>query len=552
MAALALLGMAHASQALAQARPDVAIVSPAIPPDPRPAPVIRGGQDLPLAPVDAPSGAIVLPSNAASTRANGAASSAIDAGIDDRSGAVRSGARQDGDLTPNIARQPQDGIITVGEPQGLLDGGDPTRVEGRAEQDIAAFNTPPAGYDPSAFNIELSPMRDRRPGRLFRFAPYQPIGIRVGSFVLFPEIEAAGALTNNIFSSPNPSSDSALELAPSLRLVSNWRVHALELNARARTSFHRNFKTEDDRNYTLEARGRLDITRRSSIESLISQDITQETRGSANTLSGAGQDRADITTRTAALTGNHRFNRLSVQLRGAVAQIDYGATQVNIAAPAAPPVFASVDDRDYTARDLGMRASWEFKPTLIAFADVQLKDRTYRRLQGGVNRDSSGDEGRLGVSFGNSGAYLRGEISVGYGRRRPDQATLTPVDAFLFDANLAWRANALTSLLFAANTDFTETTLANSSAGLTRTAGISVRHAFRRNLIGTAGVSHNRVNYKGAGVTEDTTTGRLSLDYSLNRQVVLFGNYAHVAFRSNQPGSAYQTDDFRIGVRLRK
>ncbi len=574
--ALAVLLGLRAGVAFAQTSFETTITSPAIPTDPRPRTAvpteIRGSQDFPLqSATGVASGAassagngsaatIVLPSTTRdslrSGRGRGSGGARPGSGFDpilpDRSGARRAGAQQDGDLTPNIAPPPQDGIITVGEPQGLLDGEDPTKVDGRAPEDIAAFNAPPAGYDPAAFDLEISPALDRRPGQLFRFEPYQAIGIRIGSFVLFPQVETALAHTNNVFSSPRGRSDTALEVAPGLRLVSNWKVHALELNASGRTSFHRNFTTENERSYQLDARGRLDITRRTNIEGLARRAVSQESRSGANSTLSAGQNRTDIVTDTLALTGNHRFNRLSLQLRGAVQQINYAPAEVNIAAPPAPPVFARVDERDYRTRDLGLRTSWEFKPTLTVFADLRLRQRIYDRLQGGVNRDSSGKQWRAGVSFGTSGAYLRGEISAGYGNRRPDQRSLAPIDAFLFDANLAWRMNALTSLLFTANTDFTETTLAGASAGLTRTAGISVRHSFRRNLIGTVGINHSRVSYQGAGVSEATTTASAGLEYSINRTVQLFGSYNHSVFNSNQPGSDYRGDDIRIGMRLRR
>ena len=216
-----------------------------------------------------------------------------------------------------------DGIARVGEPAGPLDGADPNQLDNRSPDDIAAFENPPAGFDPRLFDAELDPILDRRPAQLFRFEPYSPKGIRVGSFVLLPEAEFSGAYFSNVFRSSNARGDTALELRPSARLVSNWRTHALEFRAIGLASFHNDFTTEDDRAYLLETRGRIDITRRTNIEGLLSREVAQESRSSIDAVQGAGR-RNDVTTDRAAATFNHRFNRLGLQLRGAVSDLAYG------------------------------------------------------------------------------------------------------------------------------------------------------------------------------------------------------------------------------------
>ncbi len=58
--------------------------------------------------------------------------------------------------------------------------------------------------------------------------------------------------------------DVSAEFLSSARLVSNWSAHALELNARCLTSFHDEFPSEDDAAWNVEARGRIDVTRRTN------------------------------------------------------------------------------------------------------------------------------------------------------------------------------------------------------------------------------------------------------------------------------------------------
>jgi len=566
LAATVIACLLHGGGAQAQSRIDTTITSPAIPPvASRRAPAIRPSiqpvpasnpRRLPPAATQpaAPAAASVpgVPS-AVATAGNGAASSGVSgSGNANRATTAPRRLPLDGDLRPLIVPAPLDGTITLRPRVGLQDGGDPTREDGRASEDIAAFETPPAGYDPGAFSIELSPILDRRPAQLFRFQPYQPIGVRLGGFVLFSQIESGFEATSNVFESTTQRSDVAVDVAPRIRIVSNWRRHAVEFNAYGLASFHRDFSTEDERAYRLEARARLDITRHSNLEALLAREQTQEMRGSANSQNIAGQNLLDIVTDTAAATLNHRFNRLSLQLRGAVSRINYDPSAVNIAAPAASPVFVAVDDRDYNIRSIALRSSWEFNPQLTVFIETALNQRRYDRLQGGFDRDSDGQRWRTGVSFGNGGAFLRGEISVGYGVQDLRSPVLPTVEGFLIDANLAWRASSLTSILLNANTQIAETSIDHAGGGVTRTAGISIRHALRRNFITTAGLNYSTVDYQGANITENTLTAALGAEYSLNRNVVLFGNYDHVRFFSNQRAADYDADEVRLGVRLRK
>ena len=150
---------------------------------------------------------------------------------------------RDGDLSwPPEPRAPVDGIIENPEPVPVRDGVDPLSIDTRPKEDIDAFESPPAGYDPLLFQIEdLPPIEDRRTRRLARLEPYDPVGIRIGTFVLFPEVELGGSWYSNVLRSSSAESDMALDLRPSARFVSDWKVHALEFRAASTLSFFSDF-----------------------------------------------------------------------------------------------------------------------------------------------------------------------------------------------------------------------------------------------------------------------------------------------------------------------
>lgn len=464
----------------------------------------------------------------------------------DRVGRGQRGVVRDGDPSnPVPGDQNRDGVADIGEPRGPVDGADPSLVDSRAPEDAALFDSPPAGFDPRLFDAEVEPILDRRPLQLYRFEPFTAKGIKVGSFVLLPEAEIATAWFSNVFRSSTARSDTALQLRPSARLVSNWRTHALEFNATGLASYFSEFSTENDRAYALEARGRIDISRRTNIEGAIGREVTQESRSSIDAVQGAGR-RSDVTTDRGVAAFNHRFNRLSVQLRGAVSDFQFGDTDNGGA--------IANSNRNYKVYEEAIRTTWEFKPTLFGFIEAGLNQREHAAIASadGFKRDSTGERYRIGVSFGNTSQRLRGEASVGYAMQRPDERQLQDIAGVIVDANIAYKLNGLTTFLLSARSDISETTLAGSGGALVRQVGIEARHAFLRQLIGTAGLSYGVQNYEGVDLDEREFRAGLGLEYFVNSDVIVFGNYQHTVFNSTDRGRNYDADDVRVGLRLRR
>lgn len=443
--------------------------------------------------------------------------------------------------------EPQDGLLDPVEPQPVLDGLDPNAIDMRSEEERQAFvpAEPPAGYDPRSFSIEPDPATDRRPERLARIDPYDATGVKLGSFILYPEAEiGAGGFNNLLRAAQDRRDEIALEVRPGVRAVSTWGVHAIELGARGLASFHSELPSEDDRAWTIEGRGRLDITRRTNIEASLSHDVAQETRGTINSRSGFG-GRPDVTTDRLGAALNHRFNRLRLQLRGAVTERDHAPD---------PGLAISNDDRDATLQEAAIRASWDFKPELSVFGEGGRDERDYRSASrgDGLRRDSSGERYRAGVSFGNTGQVLRGEVSVGSLTQRFEDERLREISGVVVDANVAWRMSPHSSLLISARTDVGESTVAGSGGALVRSVGGEVRHAFRRHLVGAAGIRLTRADYAGIDLVEQDVTTTAGLEYFMSREATLFGRFAHVDYTTSAPASDYTADEVRLGLRVRR
>ena len=449
---------------------------------------------------------------------------------------------QDGDMgtaeAPPVLR---DGIVDVGEPLPAEDGVNPSLVDTRPQEDLAVFESPPAGHDPLLFQIEdIDPIRDNRTTtRLFRAEPYDSIGIRIGSFVLFPEVDLGRSWYSNVFRSPNMRSDGAIAVKPSGRLVSNWSRHALELRGTGGFSWFDDYGTENDEAYLAEARGRLDITRRTNLQGVVSYQQAPESRSALNALTTG--PRALVSTERAEAAFNHRFNRLSLQFRGSVAEFEYSGD-------------GTTGDRNYRQTEQAARAIWEFKPTFSVFTEVAVNQRDYDTVAASdlISRSSNGERYRVGVSFGNTSQILRGEVSLGYGEQTPNDSSLNAVDGLILDANATWRVSELTSILFTANSDVSETTTANVGGAFSRSAGVDVRHSLRRYLIASAGIAYTTQDSQDGVIDKSEVRTSLGVEYFVNPDAVLFGKYVHSKFDAVDSIGDYDADEIHVGVRLRR
>ena len=82
--------------------------------------------------------------------------------------------------------------------------------------------------------------------------------------------------------------------------------------------------------------------------------------------------------------------------------------------------------------------------------------------------------------------------------------------------------------------------------------GLEARHAFRRYLIATAGLTYTVNDYDAVTIRENQLLSYLGAEYYASPELVLFARYQHLNFDSNEVNRDYEADEFRIGVRLRR
>ena len=134
----------------------------------------------------------------------------------------------------------------------------------------------------------------------------------------------------------------------------------------------------------------------------------------------------------------------------------------------------------------------------------------------------------------------------------PRTAGSREVDGFIVDANLAWRIDAANALLVKAGSELSESTETGILGGFARQGSIELRHAFLRNLIGSAGAGISRTDYRGISLWEREITSSLALEYYLAPEAIAFAKLQHIEHDASVAEGRWAGDEVRVGLRLRR
>ncbi len=370
--------------------------------------------------------------------------------------------------------------------------------------------------------------------------PYAPIGIRAGSFILYPSVTLEQRFDDNVLKTGTGAiSDRALAILPALRVVSDWSRHSLEADVSGIASTYQKFGSEDERSLDANLRGRVDITSDTLIDGALGYRFSQESRGGIDFPAGAA-DRPDVTGRTASLALTQRFNRLTFRLRGAVTDSERSGDGLDAS-------------EDFLEKALALRAAYEVSPGLHFFIEHEVSRRTHGAASAadGLLRDADGHVTRAGVAAGIT-AKLTGELSAGKLVESPDADALASIEGLVADGKLTWTPSALTTINLGLRSAIAPTSIAGSAGALERGADVDVRHEFRRWFAAIAGMGYTARDYAGTAIEEDEFTGRFGLEYLVGREWVLGAAYERTEFWSSEAGGDYSDNLFKVTGTLRQ
>lgn len=426
-------------------------------------------------------------------------------------------------------------------PTGSQTGGPPTPPPD--PRGPAARTQPRAGTPAATPDAATTPPRRRPPPE---DDPFAPVGLRLGVFEVKPGVEISAGYDSNPGQSANGRGAFIQRYQADATYRSLWTRH--EASGELRGSFLRvnGQSTLDRPEFSSTNALRLDLGPRTRADLTATLRLGREDPGSPN-LAATAARAPDVLTAGATAGLTHTFNRLEATLRGTVERTTYGSSLLT------DGTRASNDDRNVTTPGMVLRVGYEASPALRPFVEVGVDRRLFDRPvdSGGIARGSTGQTLSVGTTFEIT-RLLTGEASVGWARRAYEDATLRDVDGLLVDASLVWTATPLTTVTLTARSEVEDSTSPGVSAIFKRDVGLSLEHAFRRWLIGTAGVGFGLDDFRGSDTRETRSTASVGLVYKASSLMQVKGEVRQEWLSSNVVGRDYSTTVALIGLRLQR
>lgn len=408
-------------------------------------------------------------------------------------------------------------------------------------------STPPPGTPPlNTLPLGTPP---QRPLPIAEGDPYAPLGMRAGSFLLYPAVELSAGYDTNPQHVPGGPPSSLFVVAPELQVQSDWSRHSLTADIKGTYDEYgaSDLSPSLNRPYLSSIiDGRIDVLHNTQI--LLENRFLLSTDNPGSPNLQAGLARLPIYTDLGGTLGlEQTFNRLQVTVKGTADRTSYDNSVLT------DGEVVSNADRDYNQYGGTLRVGYELDPSLKPFVEAGGDERLYDQEidSAGVQRDSTGSSIKVGSDVNLFGS-LTGEIAAGYLERIYKDPTLPNIAGPSLDGSLIWQATALTTAKFTAATTVTESVLAGTSGELSHDYNLQVDHAFLLWLLGTAQVGYGHDDYVGLGRQDNRYFVSAGLIYKLSRELQLKGTVRQDWLTSNFSGVAYDATSFLAGIRLQK
>lgn len=372
---------------------------------------------------------------------------------------------------------------------------------------------------------------------------YDPLGLRAGAFLIYPELQAAGNYDSNVFAvKDDVEDDFYATVAPRLTAQSQWSRHSLTLDAGAEAAFYKDHTDNNYQDFDTGAEGRLDVTRADIVTGNLRIGRGHEDRDDPE---DAGEE-SDLTQYFEGNTGlgyRHNFNRLYTAVRGELRRMDYEDDgDINN------------DDRDHNRYLTGLRVGYNISPRFDLFADAAYRWVRYDETpnDAGEDRNNKGYVLRLGSGIDIT-SILFGEVYAGYTSVEYDDDNLESVSSPIAGGRLTWNVTPLTSVIFSLEGQLKETTVTGedgdqASGRVNSDASVNVWHELLRNVLLNGYAQYIRDDFEGIARTDDTYRVGGGVRYLLTRRFSIDGGYTYSTRSSDESDREYDRHQVRLGV----
>ncbi|WP_321501432.1 outer membrane beta-barrel protein [Breoghania sp.] len=364
----------------------------------------------------------------------------------------------------------------------------------------------------------------------------QPQGIRVGTFLLYPELILRAGASSNVEGVAGGEGGTLARVEPSLRLSSDWDRHSLEATFRGTFTGYPDppaGTSSSESSAEASATLRIDAGEVTTLETRAGYTVSPESQSSPESAGGAKRTYQHGVSGSLAVTRDAGL--VAVTLRGNLdATLYSGGTEVG--------------NRDNMVASGSVRLGYNLRATLSPFAEATVLGRFF---DDGSKRNAKGYALRSGLGL-NAGPKLTGEVGIGWRSEDLEGAVYKKLQGLLADADLVWSPSRLTTVRLNASTAFEASSLAGASGSLVHSGTLSVAHSLTNDLAVTVSGGVARRDYQGVELSELTYTGSALATYAISDIAALQAQYSFERVDSSRVGQDYNSHTIEAGVRIRR
>ncbi len=367
-----------------------------------------------------------------------------------------------------------------------------------------------------------------------------PLGLRVGGFLVYPDLHATIGYDDNIFvRHDNVVADATSVIRANVAAKSDWNRHQLDVSGYFIDTRYFTYGDQNNDQYAVQADGRLDVFHDLNIAAQGSYGHLVEQRGTpGNDLVAGSPVHYRLASGSAVVTKS--FNRVSVA--GTVGIRDYVYRDVTLPTG----VFVDQSFRDRAAHDYTGQINYAYSALTTVYLTGNLSLIDYRPRAGQIDRSNRGYSLLVGARFEIT-RLLHGTIGLGYiseSFRDPRQSPFSGLD---YSADVTYEPTRLTKLVLSADRTLNDSGTVQVGGVLTSSFRLNVTHELLRNLILEARLNYNRDKYSLGGATRGRFGSSLSAERRFNDYLRGTLSYSHRS-QSSTRFRSYQENLVSLGI----
>jgi len=380
---------------------------------------------------------------------------------------------------------------------------------------------------------------------------YEGDGLRVGSFIVRPELNTGASYNDNILADDvDTISDGIFEVRPEVLVRLDQPVIDLRLRAGADFERFADNSSENSDAYFATLRGiigrgrptqaQFRVTYRSDNESRRSLDAADSvaTRLGRDSIEGFAEVRQDLGALDALVSG--RVRRLTYG-----SALDDGGTLIDFSF------------RDQTIYQVTGGGEYAVTPNdlIIARATYDKREQDVRPgdpLFNLAGFDQTSEGYRLEAGYGRQVSellYLR--VFVGYLEQNFDDTRVQDISGLSINSDVFWNVTPLTSVRVAASRTIDEVVAPDLAGNLRTQFSAQVDHELKRNFIVSASARYADISPRGTGIASDEFEANLTGRLFVSRLVTVNGGFSHFQRNSANANQRFDENVFFVGLRFR-